>query len=92
MQGYHRSLRTSHTRQLERERAARTMKLPAWSQRRLDRDGTVRGLTWRDMPGRNPIVQACNWWLWKRHMLCLTTAKAEAAAIADISTLEEHDL
>jgi hypothetical protein len=91
MQGYHRLLRPSAAKQLERERAARTMKIPAWSQRLLDRDGKVRGLTWRDMPGGNPVCRACNWWLWKHQMLNLATAKAEAAAIADISTLEEND-
>jgi hypothetical protein len=32
--------------------------LPRRFIRRLDRDGTVRGKTWRDMPGRN-IEQQC---------------------------------
>lgn len=68
------------TRVLRRERRARSMRMPAWSIRALDADGRVRGLTWRDMPGSNPITRACNWWLWKRGELDMQEARAEADA------------
>jgi hypothetical protein len=57
--------------------------LPRRFIRRLDRDGTVRGKTWRDMPGRNIEQQCLNWWLWKRNQLDLRTARAEADAAFD---------
>ena len=65
--------------------------LPAWCVRRLDADGIVGGKTWRDMPGRgrrdganiNRTLQAFNWWLWKRGLLNLRQAKAEARAACD---------
>lgn len=59
--------------------------LPTGCVRRLDADGVVRGKTWRQMPtvGCNRTLQALNWWLWKRGLLDLRTAKAEARAVAD---------
>ena len=57
----------------------------------LDEEGVVRGKTWRQMPGRgcrdgrnvNRTLQALNWWLWKRGLLNLREAKAEARAAGD---------
>lgn len=48
--------------------------LPGWCKARLDADGKVRGVTWRQMPpqDRNHAredIQAMNWWLWKRGLL-----------------------
>lgn len=57
----------------------------------LDAEGVVRGKTWRQMPGRgcrdgrnsNRTLQALNWWLWKRGLLNIREAKAEARAAGD---------
>lgn len=76
-------------RVLDREREARALRLPAWSVQRLEADGRVRGRTWRQMPGSNPIARACNWWLWKRGKLDLCEAQTEERAALDCAAGEE---
>lgn len=62
--------------------------LPRRFIRRLDRDGTVRGKTWRDMPGSSVELRCLNWWLWKRGQLELRTARAEADAVRSYQTTD----
>lgn len=71
---------------LARERSALSMRLPAWSVRKLDAEGVVNEKTWREMPGSNGMRKACNWWLWKRGLLVLEAERAEEAAMADFDT------
>lgn len=69
--------------------------LPQWCVQRLDADGIVRGKTWREMPGginNRRTLQALNWWLWKRGLLDLRTAKAEARAAADAARDMESEV
>jgi hypothetical protein len=57
--------------------------LPRRFIRLLDAEGTVRGKTWRDMPGgaggghMQQDVQALNWFLWKRGLLHTRRERAE---------------
>lgn len=66
--------------------------LPAAMVARLDGDGVVSGKTWRDMPGKggasscggcNPTLMALCWWLWKKGILNLEDAEADADAALD---------
>ena len=47
--------------------------LPGKFKARLDAEGKVRGVTWRQMPPggqhKREDIQAMNWFLWKRHLL-----------------------
>ena len=91
MAGFHHCTGMNARKTLNRERQARSLKLPSWCVARLDAEGVMKGMTWRQMPGPNSIVRACNWWLWKRGMLVLDDERAEAAALADISQEEGGD-
>lgn len=66
--------------------------LPSAMVARLDRYGVVSGKTWRDMPGKggassrggyNPTLMALCWWLWKKGILNLKDAEADADAALD---------
>ena len=68
---------------INRERNARSLKLPAWSIQKMEAEGTINGMTFRQMPGSNGVRKACSWWLWKRGLLVMDDERAEAAAMAD---------
>lgn len=58
--------------------------VPAGCERVLDAEGSVRGKTWRRMPGGNGTTKVLSWWLWKRGILDLEEARAEADAVGDL--------
>ncbi len=70
---------------LDRERQARSLRLPRWSIAQLDAEGAIRGRTGRDMPAQNDFGRACAWWLWKRGLLNLCQEQEEALAFADFT-------